>query len=141
MLRILITGLLLLAGPAWAAQTVNISIVHPSRYSDNSTLPLSDIQGYKIYYAVDSAVNLQSQSMTVGPVDSVTINLDLAPRSAPYLVHVAAQTITAVGVSDLSSEASISKQIGHNIRPIAPIIIDIEILCDMTCRVVNEAGI
>jgi hypothetical protein len=133
--------LMLLSCSAIAAQTVTISIVHPTRYSDNSTLPISDIQGYKIYYAVGSPATLQSQSMTVGPVDSVAIDLDLAPRSAPYLVHVAAQTVTALGISDLSSEASISKQIGPNIKPIAPIIIDITIQCGVTCRVIDGSGL
>lgn len=141
MYRTITALIFLIASPVWAAQTVTISIVHPTRYSDNTTLPISDIQGYKIYYAVDNPVTLQSPSMTVGPVDSVSIDLDLAPRSAPYLVHVAAQTVTALGISDLSSEASISKQIGPNIKPIAPVIIDIQIQCDVACRVIDGSGL
>lgn len=136
-----ILSTLLIANSAIAEQTVTISIVHPTRYSDNSNLPVSDISGYRIYYSVGSPATLESNSIEVGAVDSVELEFDLAPRPEPYLINVAAQTITAIGVSDLSSEASISKQIGHNIKPIAPIIIDITILCDSECRVIEGNGL
>jgi len=141
MIKILTTLVFLLAAPVWAAQTVTISIVHPTRYSDNSTLPVSAIQGYKIYYEVDAVATAQSKSLTVGAVNSVNLTLDLLPRTTPYAVHVAAQTLTAAGVSDLSTETSITKQIGPNIKPIAPILIDIQIQCDVTCRVIDGSGL
>lgn len=132
---------LLIANASIAGQTVTISIVHPTRYSDNSNLPVSDISGYRIYYAVDAPATFESNSIQVGAVDSVELEFDLAPRPEPYLVNVAAQTLTAIGVSDLSSEASISKQIDPNVRPIAPIIIDITIICDAECRVIEGNGL
>lgn len=138
--KIILTSFLI-CNFAIADQAVNLSIVHPSRYTDNSTLPISAIQGYKIYYAVDSVATLQSESLSVGVVDSVTLNLNLKPRSTPYSIHVAAQTVTAAGVSDLSSEISISKQITDNVRPLAPIIIDINIQCDLNCKIVGGDGL
>jgi hypothetical protein len=141
MMKALTAVIFLLSSSAWAAQTVTISIVHPTRYSDNSTLPVSAIQGYKIYYEVDAVATEQSKSLTVGVVNSVNLTLDLAPRATPYAVHVAAQTLTAVGVSDLSTETSISKQIGPNIKPIAPVLIDIQIQCDVTCKVIDGSGL
>lgn len=136
-----IVAIFLLASTAHAAQTVTLTITHPTKYTDNVTaLPLSAIQGYLVNYGVDTVPPI-AKSVSVGAVSTVTINLDLPPRATPYTIQATAQTLTAVGPSDFSAPVTSIRQIALALKPSAPVITEIKLLCDPTCRVINEAGL
>jgi hypothetical protein len=142
MLKIITALIFLIANAAQAATDVTVNISHPTRYTNGDAMPMSAIVGYKVFYSVDEPVTLSSPSFEIGPVDSFTLPLDLAPRAAPYNVRVVAQTRTVDALSDMSGEFTETTQIGAIPKiPNAPIIIEIIIQCDSTCRVVEGDGL
>lgn len=117
-MRYAIMFAILVGGLGWSvgagAGTANLSWDPPTQYEDGTTLPLSEISYYKIYYGTSDG-GPYSSSITV-PGTSTTATISNLTKGVWYFV---ATTVATNGMeSALSTEGS--KEVKSNARPKPP---------------------
>lgn len=120
-----------------ASQTIEVNWKMPTQKVNGDTLSQSEIKGFRIYYEIDGEVDEESLEIDVGPVTTAPIPLDLPTRLDPYTVQVAIRTLAVTGQSDLSNVVTKKPTFVSSSKPGPPIIIDMQILCDETCKVLE----
>ena len=130
--------LMALANYAQAADAVStLKWTAPTTRMDGTALSVEELSGYKIYYAVDGDVTLNSQFVEVGN-SAVTeeVVLDLTPRAEPYVINFA---IVAVDieqrVSQLSESVAKTFLITSTAEPGPPTELRFTITCGAGCNV------
>ncbi|MCP4996170.1 MAG: hypothetical protein GY934_20675 [Gammaproteobacteria bacterium] len=127
--------------PSFAAGvTAQVTWDAPVLRADGSALLAEQIEGYRIYMAVDSDVtsDVDSEHVFVSTGTTEPMRIDLMPRPEPYTVNVGIRTETTDGlISALSDVASMTVVVESTAVPNAPTDVQLQINCTMGCVITN----
>ena len=124
-----------------SAQDVSSGITweQPLAYEDGSAMPESEIDGFEVHYTVNSPFKPQDKPVFIsGKERQAKIVMDLKPSLEPAMVRMAVRTRSIYGnYSDFSNVIENTFTVNNTLKPQAPIVIDIKVVCvDSTCKVV-----
>lgn len=112
-LKLFVAVLTFVSSPAWG-NTANLAWDPPTQYEDGTTLPLTEISYYKIYYGTTSGGPYNS-SITV-PASATSASISNLARGTWYFV---ATTVATNGLESVFSTEAF-KDIKSNSRPKPP---------------------
>lgn len=133
MRAILLSLLLAICAPAFAeAVAPELAWDAPIVREDGTPLAASEIAGYRIYMAIDSAVptDVNASYITVTNALTRTITVELAPRTEPYTLRFGARCVdTEARPSALSAVVERRFRVRSSANPGAPTTLRITFAC------------
>ncbi len=136
---LLIAALALFSAMSSAAPvTAQLSWTVPTTRADGTPLAASEIDEYRIYYAVggDVAADANAAHVKVISGTAQVVTIELTPRPEPYVLNFGARAVDTRGnVSALSNIASTTARVDSTAAPSAPTNLQFEISCASGCVV------